>query len=240
MTDYPIFDETYREGLNKKILNHYELYEIGYETPTMFAFFLNVKLAEIMPYYNELYKSAKLSFEPFETVNKTITRNGTIESDTSGNSNTDNTGTAHSDTTNTNNLQNVTTNNLQNTTVNSGENKTIMSDTASNIITNIESEEYATKANIDKLGTTQTATNTGTSSLTNTGSQTNVNEQTNTGNITNEFSNNGNTSTNDTEIIKGKGEGVSYSELLSQYRETLLNIDILVINELSGLFMQIY
>ena len=115
-----------------------------------------------------------------------------------------------------------------------------MSDTASNIITNIESEEYATKANIDKLGTTQTASNTGTSSVTNTGSQTSVTEQTNTGNVTNEFSSNGNTSTNDTETVKGKGEGASYAELLTQYRETLLNIDMLVINELAGLFMQIY
>ena len=29
LNDYPIFDESYREKLNKKILDHYDFYEIG-------------------------------------------------------------------------------------------------------------------------------------------------------------------------------------------------------------------
>ena len=59
MTDYPIFDENYRETLNNNILHHYYENEIGFETAPLFRFYLNQKLNEIMPYYNELYKVQK-------------------------------------------------------------------------------------------------------------------------------------------------------------------------------------
>ena len=59
MTSYPIFDENYRETLNNNILNHYYENEIGFETAPLFRFYLNQKLNEIMPYYNELYKVQK-------------------------------------------------------------------------------------------------------------------------------------------------------------------------------------
>ena len=59
MTQYPIFDETYRETLNHNILYHYYENEIGFETAPLFRFYLNQKLNEIMPYYNELYKVQK-------------------------------------------------------------------------------------------------------------------------------------------------------------------------------------
>lgn len=59
MTSYPIFDETYRETLNNNILYHYYENEIGFETAPLFRFYLNQKLNEIMPYYNELYKVQK-------------------------------------------------------------------------------------------------------------------------------------------------------------------------------------
>ena len=59
MTQYPIFDENYREILNNNILHHYYENEIGFETAPLFRFYLNQKLNEIMPYYNELYKVQK-------------------------------------------------------------------------------------------------------------------------------------------------------------------------------------
>ena len=59
MTNYPIFDENYRETLNNNILYHYYENEIGFETAPLFRFYLNQKLNEIMPYYNELYKVQK-------------------------------------------------------------------------------------------------------------------------------------------------------------------------------------
>ena len=56
MDSYPIFDENYRDTLNQNILYHYYENEIGFETASLFRFYLNQKLNEIMPYYNELYK----------------------------------------------------------------------------------------------------------------------------------------------------------------------------------------
>lgn len=59
MDSYPIFDENYRNTLNNNILYHYYENEIGFETAPLFRFYLNQKLNEIMPYYNELYKVQK-------------------------------------------------------------------------------------------------------------------------------------------------------------------------------------
>lgn len=59
MDSYPIFDENYRDTLNQNILYHYYENEIGFETASLFRFYLNQKLNEIMPYYNELYKAQK-------------------------------------------------------------------------------------------------------------------------------------------------------------------------------------
>lgn len=59
LDSYPIFDEEYRNTLNQKILNHYYENEIGFETANLFKFYLNNKMNEIMPYYNELYSVQK-------------------------------------------------------------------------------------------------------------------------------------------------------------------------------------
>ena len=59
MTSYPIFDENYRNTLNQNILYHYYENEIGFETASLFRFYLNQRLNEIMPKYNELYKIQK-------------------------------------------------------------------------------------------------------------------------------------------------------------------------------------
>lgn len=59
MNSYPIFDENYRKTLNHNILYHYYENEIGFETAPLFRLYLNQKLNEIMPYYNELYKVQK-------------------------------------------------------------------------------------------------------------------------------------------------------------------------------------
>lgn len=61
---YPIFMEEYRRGLNQKIVEHFYFREIGQETADRFNFMLRRKMNEIMPYYNELYKSTLLEFDP--------------------------------------------------------------------------------------------------------------------------------------------------------------------------------
>jgi hypothetical protein len=68
MSSYPIFDQTHRATLNNMIFNHYRFREIGQETPARFAHYLKTAMHEIMPEYNQLYESAKLVFNPFEST----------------------------------------------------------------------------------------------------------------------------------------------------------------------------
>lgn len=57
LDEYPIFDETYRKGLNDKIIEHFYFREIGFETAAQFAFYLRRTMNEIMPKYNKMYQA---------------------------------------------------------------------------------------------------------------------------------------------------------------------------------------
>ena len=66
---FPIWEESHRPELEKKIIEHYWMRQIGFETPGRFKFELNKKLREIMPYYVELYKTTKFQYNPIENYN---------------------------------------------------------------------------------------------------------------------------------------------------------------------------
>lgn len=83
-TDFPMFDEDYRETLCKKILAHYYTREIGYETVGLWIFKLRVRMNEIMPYYNQMYESALLEFNPFKDFEYTVEHEGENSGSTSG------------------------------------------------------------------------------------------------------------------------------------------------------------
>ena len=95
---YPIFNEAYRETLNNRIYDHFRFRRIAASTPQQFIFYLNRRMRENMPAYNEIYKKlAKDDFDPFLTSEGMT--HGSNKSDneaTSGtNSNTTGTGTGH-------------------------------------------------------------------------------------------------------------------------------------------------
>ena len=95
LDSYPIFDENYRETLNNNILNHYLMNEIGFETAELFKFYLNQKMNEIMPYYNELYKVQKKLIDEnllLNNVNLTETLYGSNTTKTSSTSQSSNNG----------------------------------------------------------------------------------------------------------------------------------------------------
>lgn len=74
-----------REELNKKLLNHYKYREIGFETVGRFLDELETVMNEIMPYYNQLYKSVEIMSlieDPFGNVDVTET----FEQETTDNS----------------------------------------------------------------------------------------------------------------------------------------------------------
>lgn len=82
--DFPIFDESYRLFIEKKILKHYYTREIGLETVGLWKLKLNTKMNEIMPYYNQLYKSELIKFDPLFDVDLTREYDRTNHGENSG------------------------------------------------------------------------------------------------------------------------------------------------------------
>ena len=80
---YPIYDESHRIELNEKIVRHYALREIGQETAQQFVFYLGVTMAEIMPYFNERYRTLDMEYNPLESVDMTTNSENGSESQSS-------------------------------------------------------------------------------------------------------------------------------------------------------------
>lgn len=68
---YPIWDEGHRAELEQKILDHYWLRQIGFETFGRFKFHVNTRMREIMPKYVKLYDTTKFVYNPIENYNMT-------------------------------------------------------------------------------------------------------------------------------------------------------------------------
>ena len=81
--NFPIFDESYRNVICSKILKHYYTREIGFETVGLWKLKLDTKLNEIMPFYNKLYESELLKFNPLYDVDLQTTHVGDKNSETS-------------------------------------------------------------------------------------------------------------------------------------------------------------
>lgn len=189
---YPIFDETYRPGLNKKIIQHYWNREIGQETEFLFKFAMGRKMNEIMPRYNQLYltelsrmKNADgTPIDPLSTV-KLLT--DTTNDDTS----------------------NATTHATNNSTTTSGS-RTVTSDTPQ----------------IQLAGNGDYASNGVDANSTSAGDNTTDGTDARTSNTT------------------GTANTSGYQEhtivMLQRLRSAILNVDMLIVDELSELFMGIW
>lgn len=95
---FPIFDESHREVIVGKIVERYWTREIGQETISMFRFQMRRKLNEIMPFYNDIYRSQLIAFDPLATFNlQTIREDAATENTnrtTASNSSSGSTSTA--------------------------------------------------------------------------------------------------------------------------------------------------
>lgn len=74
--DFPIFDESHRTDLERKIVMHYFNKEIGLETFELWKLYLNERLNLEMPYYNELYRVEANKFDYL--INVSMQRDGNI------------------------------------------------------------------------------------------------------------------------------------------------------------------
>ena len=66
---YPIWDEKHRPELEKKIVDHYLMRQIAFETPGRFKHELNVRMREIMPKMIKIWKTTQYEYNPIENYN---------------------------------------------------------------------------------------------------------------------------------------------------------------------------
>lgn len=295
-----LFDEQYKNVLFSKILRHYYTREIGLETVGLWKLKLQTKLTEILPFYNQLYKSELLKFNPLYDTDLSTTQAGQKNGETNRNSEQSSIGqgsTQHTEegnkhgtgtetdssvtdgNTNTNSVAQSVGVNDRNSRINrdssevnnkDSTNYNLFSETPQGALTGVDEEEYLTDARKITEKTNQTnakndneTANDKTSSTT-TGTEDNKgnykenkestlvrndtekNEVTgssqsvNTGNVVS----NGKDVFNSTEgyiiHVIGKRGDSSYSKLLQEFRKTFLNIDMMIIDELSELFMKLW
>lgn len=214
LKDYPIFDESYREQLNNKIIQHYYFREIGFETEALFKNRLNQKMNEIMPYYNQMYESSKLKIDPLSTID--LEEVFSRKSKTTGEGTSSTSGTGN----NTNNFNSTDTTDYGKISKFSD---IAQAQTTPNEILN---DKYLTSATVDD----------GQDKNTNTGTNTSQTESTTSGTSTDKR----NLDEDTTLTRKGNNGTASESELLNMYRETFLNIDMTIIDDLDELFLGIW
>lgn len=254
--DTALYDPAYAPVLYKKILRHYYFDEIAHETAAQFIMRLNTKLDEILPYYNQLYTSAALEFNPFYDVD--YTKNGNSkDNNTINRTRTDNLSALRTDNLSalrTDDLTALRTDNLQSKRTDNLKSHSesldwdTFSDTPEGSLSGVDNNSYLTTAR--KIDSEADGTNTGDQTMNNTGTQTNKNSGTqktdNTG--TQKTDNTGTQTNNDIirnindyyEHVVGKMGTTDYSTLLTRFRDTFLNIDMMIIEELHNLFMGVY
>lgn len=211
-TTYPIFDTSYRGGLNRKIVQHYYTREIGYETVALWKFKLQTRMNEIMPYYNQMYQSAALEFNPLYDYESNVEHSGSSKGTGASTSKGSSSSTANST--------------LTSTSDKSENQLTKNQDTPQSTIENLKDGKYLTGASIADATSKSEDSSTG--------------KTENSGTDTNESSSTSVSEDTFTEKIIGKRGTASYSSLLKEFRQTFLNIDMMIIDELEDLFMQMW
>lgn len=260
--DIPIFDASYRPGLLKKILLHYYTREIGYETVGLWKMKINQKLREIMPYYNQLYQSTLLEYDPLKNVENQHTHSGNFKQDANDHYLDYDTGTqriAGSDTTMLGHKETTNSGTTQTKLLANGQHEgsqwTTFSDTPQGALDGVENETYLTNATHNKgttpMNDTETAQTVSGSLEYNEGSaKGNLNyadkstdDHTRTDNLNHEhYKDIDHKQGTDSYTNKEMGKiGVeTYQEMVMKYRETFLNIDMMIIKDLGDLFMKVW
>lgn len=261
--DYPIFDTTYKPVLESKILKHYYFHEICDIPLARWKLMLDNKMNEIMPYYNQLYSSEKLTITPLinESRERSYTKDTSSTSEGQSTMQSSDTSTGHTETDETSSGTDNMTENTQGSGTRTGETtsnreetrngQALTSDTPQGTITDVDDNGYLsgvqrTSESIADEQTVNTSENTGdTSQSTRTGTTSGTTHSETDTTITN-----GRTGTDtstakintlDDYLEKTSGiTGVSQSQLLTEYRNTFLNIDQMVLRELRPLFFLLY
>lgn len=204
-----------KEKLARKIVDHYLMREIGYETPALFQHFAKIKMKEIMEYELPVVYSNSLEYDPLESVLFDITETRNINGQGTSESSSNSSGTGHSV------ASSSTSANESGLTVSSDTPQTNISKT------DILAGNYASETNASQADSTSS------------GSTTN---DTQTSNDINGTTSTNSQTTEEWHHHEQGNKGVldSYQKMLVDYRKSLVAVDKEIIEQLNDLFMGIY
>lgn len=219
--DYPVFDSNYKKDFETHFIRNFYMREIGFETEGLFKFNLENYLLINMPYWNKLFESELISFDPMSNTKTDTNHNAT--KDSTANSNSETKGNSSGTSTQNNNgtltekdfareLESNTPDTRLQITANDG----------TGVI------EYASNIKEDSANNSKTSSSTGSdttsqnSDVTSTASVANHDEE------------------KQAVHVEGKIGSQSYSKMLQEYRETFLRIEKEIFNEMNQLFMLVY
>lgn len=139
-----------KEKLARKIVDHYFMREIGFETPALFEHYAKVEMQEIMEYYLPLIYSTAIEFDPLVNVDYTETFEREIEG------NAQNQGTSNSSSNNTSSGLNVNSDTPQGQI---SKNDILQGNYASNTTANENEAQINDRTNTESSGTSNTLEN---------------------------------------------------------------------------------
>lgn len=215
-----------------KFINKYLYEEMGLETPALWRDRVYSRLNIKIPYYKNLYNTLINSLDELQTVNlDTTTRNKSntdkIEESNSNSSKTDSTVNV------TSSNNNLTNNSSTETSATNNNSQNLRSDEPQSTIT---SNAYASLLERNENITNVNNTENGKSTSIDSGKSDSVSST--------ERNENGNKSENrngsENEIVTKEFTGSNKAEMYKIYRDMILNIDELLLNEFDDLFMQIF
>ena len=218
-----------RDILNTKLLNHYKYREIGFETVGRFCDELEITMCEIMPRYNELFKTVEIMADlpsPFDNVDVTET----FEQETTSKSESE--GTSTNNTTNDSESNGTSSATIGNT----NNSKRVTSDTPQDEISiateNIEGVNYASQVewvkNVSNGSEERNVTDSNSTEMTSEGSTSGSSET--TGTVRHIFTKKGNQGVN------------TYAHDMNEFRTSIIDVVEQIINDerIGELFMMVY
>lgn len=226
-----------KEAFEQLVIDHYYFHQIGVETIARFKHNFRTRMREIMPYYIQMYKSVEIMNDiddPFGNVDMTETFEQTSSGTSSGTAtNTENGTSTGSDTTSRTD-NSIATKTDNRTTTENTEHR--FSNTPQGAISNID--DYMTEASKDNKNVSDKLTANDTSELTSNGTSesTSTSEITSTG--TNSSENSG--TVKYTSHRKGNHGANTYAHDMIEYRQSFINVDMMIIGALHDLFLLIY
>lgn len=222
--NWNIFDESYRKILCKKILKKYYTREICAETIGLWKLWLDSTMCEIMPKYNQLYESETYKFNPLYNVDITTT----FEKKANENSKNEDRRTGK----NNGNSDSTYSMSRQNSSTSTNNNTQKYSDTPQGGLQGLTEDEYLTNATINDSQNTVSESNSNNSS----------NKVSNSNSSEESGSSSGSKENTETWIqkVQGKNSGENYATIVKDFRENILNIDKMIIDELKPLFFNLW